>query len=149
MGESQCCYSTPSVLNNVAIIEPIELYAAIVPDSGLPDEQEPTRRAVKKIHAENLKIVSHESKMGAALTSWEKGEEITSLTFSLHSSGKVFPSKLYALYTALLQVKFRPEPKVSILGDSKSSLKLLMHSKADHPLAKFIRENIREIRVGG
>ncbi|GBP24089.1 hypothetical protein EVAR_27312_1 [Eumeta japonica] len=45
----------------VAVIENIVLYVCkcVVPDSGLPDEQEPTRHTEKDIRAESLQTVSH------------------------------------------------------------------------------------------
>ncbi|GBP27429.1 hypothetical protein EVAR_17131_1 [Eumeta japonica] len=66
-----------------------------------------------------------EARMGTALTWWDKGKEVTNLTFSLHPSCKVLQSELYALHRAILLVKSITEPKVSVLSDSKSSLELL------------------------
>ncbi|GBP26434.1 hypothetical protein EVAR_75566_1 [Eumeta japonica] len=57
----------------------------------------------------------------------------------------VFRSELYALHKPMLLIKSRTEPKV--LSDSQPYLDLLMDSKAEHALAKSIRENIWEIRA--
>ncbi|GBP46680.1 hypothetical protein EVAR_86932_1 [Eumeta japonica] len=116
--------------------------------SNLPPGRELERRiAGPHLYTDDSKI---EGKMGAALTWWEKdSKEVTNITFSLDPSCTVFQSELYTLHRAILLVKSRTERKVSMLSDSKSSLELLMNSKAEHQLAKSIRENIREIRSEG
>ncbi|CAG4991036.1 unnamed protein product [Parnassius apollo] len=81
-----------------------------------------------------------EGRVGAALTWWEDGREISSSTFRLDPSCTVFQSELYALLRATKLAESSTEPVVNIMSDSRSSLDLQTLKQAT-PYSRKHRED--------
>ena len=84
--------------------------------------------------------------VGAALTCWKGEAERLARKYVLSSFCTVFQAELFALYQATKIAVGSSEQTVRILSDSRSALELLGDQDASHPIAFFIKENLKRAK---